>query len=79
MSYVFDLSKYSTGHHLYNIDNKMVTLKIEDELALKPIEKFVGLKPIMYPHSVKKSRSLSSQLLCVNSRKKADRKSSQKY
>ena len=44
----FDLSNYPTDHKLYNADNKMVTLKFEDELGGTPIEEFVGLKPKMY-------------------------------
>ena len=44
----FDLSNYPTDHFLYNVENKMVTLKVEDELAGEPVEEFVGLKPKMY-------------------------------
>ena len=43
----FDLSNYPLDHHLFITENKMVTLKFEDELGGVPIEDLVGLKPKM--------------------------------
>ena len=60
----FDLSNYPTDHHLYNIDNKMVTLKFKDELAGEPIEEFVGLKPKMYSILVGGKQKLSAKGVC---------------
>ena len=33
----FDFSNYPADHHLFNTENKMVTLKFKDELAGVPI------------------------------------------
>ena len=60
----FDLSNYPTDHFLYNIENKMVTLKFKDELAGEPIEEFVGLKPKMYSILVRSRQKLSAKGVC---------------
>ena len=60
----FDLSNYPKEHHLYNADNKMVTLKFKDELGGEPIEEFVGLKPKMYSIMVGGRQKLSAKGVC---------------
>ena len=60
----FDLSNYPKEHHLYNTDNKMVTLKFKDELGGDPIEEFVGLKPKMYSIMVGGRQKLSAKGVC---------------
>ena len=57
----FDLSYYPTDHFLYNVENKMVTLKFKAELAGEPIEEFVGLKPKMYSILVGDPQKLSAK------------------
>ena len=59
----FDLSNYPADH-LYNIDNKMVTLKFTDELAGEPIEEFVALKSKMYSILVGGKQKLSGKGVC---------------
>ncbi len=41
----FDFSNYSEGNELYNKCNKMVVLKMKDELPQTIITVFVSLKP----------------------------------
>ena len=60
----FDLSNYPADHHLFNIENKMVTLKFKDELGGVPIEEFVGLKPKMYSISAGGRQKLSAKGVC---------------
>ena len=60
----FDLSNYPTDHSLYNVENKMVTLKFKDELAGELIEEFVGLKPKMYSILVGGRQKLSAKGVC---------------
>ena len=60
----FDLSNYPSDHFLYNVENKMVTLKFKDELAGEPIEEFVGLKPKMYSILVGGRQKLSANGVC---------------
>ena len=44
----FDLSNYPPSHELYNMDQKMVTLKFKDEFGGQILREFIGLKPKMY-------------------------------
>ena len=46
----FDFSNYSTKSKYYDITNKLVVGKMEDETASVFIEEFVGLKPKMYSY-----------------------------
>ena len=60
----FDLSNYPTDHFLYNVENKVVTLKFKDELAGEPIEEFVGLKQKMFSILVGDRQKLSAKCVC---------------
>ena len=60
----FDLSNFPADHHLFNTENKMVTLKFKDELGGVPIEEFVGLKPKMYSISAGGRQKLSAKGVC---------------
>ena len=64
LRHYFDLSNYPANRHLYNVQNKMVTLKFKDELAREPIEEFVGLKPKMYSILVGGRQKLSAKGAC---------------
>ena len=44
----FDFSNYPETHPLFNNENKMLVLKLKDELASMALEEFVGLKSKMY-------------------------------
>ena len=49
---MFGFSYYSTNSKYYDNSNKLVVGKTKDETAGVVIEKFVGLKPKMYPYLV---------------------------
>ena len=65
----FDLSNYPADHHLFNTENKMVTLKFKDEFGGVPIEEFVGLKPKMYSISAGGRQKLSAKVSADTLRK----------
>ena len=57
----FDLSNYPSDYFLYNVENNMITVKFEVELAREPIEEFVVLKPKMYSILIGGRQKLSAK------------------
>ena len=75
----FDLSNYPKEHHLYNVDNKLVTLKFKDELGGDPMEEFVGLKPKMYSIMGGGRQKLSVKSICRFAQKELNQTYTKKY